>query len=119
MKSKFLVLSSILMLALAGCTGDAPDFTPSEPDDGGQSGPVTPDTVSVISVSLDLETKTLEIGESFTLHESILPTNATNKNVRWSATGDGVVSVDNGVVRALKAGSSTVTVTTVDGNKTA
>ena len=113
MKSKLLVLSAALMLVLCGCNQNR-EFVPDD-DHGG--GDVT--TVSVESVSLNLNTKTLEVGQSFTLLETVLPENATNKAVTWSATGDGVVSVDEGVVTALQAGQSTVTVTTVDGSKTA
>ena len=88
------------------------DTTPGG-DDGGQTT-----VVNVQSVSLDHETATLEIGQSVTLHETVLPANATNKNVTWSATGEGIVSVDDGVVTALAAGTSVVTVKTADGNKT-
>ncbi|MBR4378548.1 MAG: Ig-like domain-containing protein [Bacilli bacterium] len=83
---------------------------------GGEQGS---DVVNVLSVSLNLESKTLEIGESFQLTATVLPTNATNKNVTWSATGEGIVSVDDGLVTALRDGTSVVTVKTVDGNKTA
>ena len=90
-------------------------------DDQGeqQGGEQGSDVVNVLSVSLNLESKTLEIGESFRLTATVLPTNATNKNVTWSATGEGIVSVDDGLVTALKDGTSVVTVKTVDGNKTA
>ena len=84
---------------------------------GDQGGDVS-DVVNVLSVSLNHETATLEIGDALQLEASILPTNATNKNVTWSATGDGIVSVDDGLVTALAAGTSVVTVKTVDGNKT-
>jgi hypothetical protein len=83
---------------------------------GGEQGS---DVVNVLSVSLNLESKTLEIGESFRLTATVLPTNATNKNVTWSATGEGIVSVDDGLVTALSDGESVVTVRTVDGGKTA
>lgn len=112
MKSKLLVLSAALMLVLAGC--GPKEF---KPDDGGD--PVDPVVVNVTSVSLDQESATLEVGESLQLNETVLPENATNKNVSWSASGNGVVSVDDGLVTALAAGQSTVTVTTEDGNHTA
>ena len=118
MKSKYLVLSSVLMLALAGCNQPT-DFTPTPGGDGGDGGdPVEPAVVHVESVSLDSAAWALKVGETFTLHETVLPANADNKNVTWSASGDGVVSVVDGLVTALKVGESTVTVTTVDGNKT-
>ena len=112
MKSKLLVLSAALMLVLAGC--GPKEF---KPDDGGD--PVDPVVVNVTSVSLDQESATLEVGESLQLNETVLPENATNKNVSWSASGNGVVSVDDGLVTALQSGTSTVTVSTEDGNHTA
>ena len=84
-------------------------------DQGGD----TSDVVNVLSVSLNHETASLEIGDTLRLEASILPTNATNKNVTWSATGEGIVSVDDGLVTALSDGESVVTVRTVDGGKTA
>ena len=75
-------------------------------------------TVSVTSVSLNKEKVTLKVGEEETLVATVLPENATNKEVTWSVTGD-AAKVENGKVTALKEGEATVTVTTVDGNKTA
>ena len=112
MKSKLLVLSAALMLVLAGC--GPKEF---KPDDGGD--PVDPEVVNVTSVSLNQTSATLEVGESLQLNETVLPENATNKNVSWSASGNGVVSVDDGLVTALQSGTSTVTVSTEDGNHTA
>ena len=109
MKSKLLVLSAALMLVLAGC--GPKEFKPDTPD--------TPETIAVESVSLNQNTATLDIGDTLQLTETVLPEGATNKNVTWSASGDGIVSVDDGLVTALAAGQSTVTVTTEDGNRTA
>lgn len=107
MKFKYLVCSAAMLLALAGC---------NQPASGGD--PVV-ETISVTGVALNKTTVALTVNQTETLIATIAPTNATNKNVTWSATGDGVVSVDDGLVRALKAGTSTVTATTVDGGYTA
>ncbi|MBO4855885.1 MAG: Ig domain-containing protein [Bacilli bacterium] len=113
MKSKLLVLSAALMLVLCGCQPKSNEFVP---DDNPGGGDVT--TVNVESVSLNQNSATLNIGDTLQLAETVLPENATNKNVTWSAS-NGNVSVDDGLVTALQAGSSVVTVTTEDGNKTA
>ncbi len=75
--------------------------------------------VSVESVSLDRKDLALTVGESATLTATVFPSNATDKNVRWTSTNTSVVSVVNGKVTALKVGSATVTVTTHDGVRTA
>lgn len=107
MKFKYLVCSAAMLLALAGC---------NQPASGGD--PVV-ETVSVTGVALNKTTVALTVNQTETLTATITPTNATNKNVTWSASGDGVVSVVDGLVRALKPGTSTVTATTVDGGHTA
>lgn len=56
--------------------------------------------------------------EAQTLTATVLPTGATNKNVTWSVTGD-AVTVNEGVVTPVKAGTATVTVTTEEGEFTA
>ena len=107
MKFKYLVCSAAMLLALAGC---------NQPASGGD--PVV-ETVSVTGIALNKTTVALTVNQTETLTATITPANATNKNVTWSASGNGVVSVVDGLVRALKAGTSTVTATTVDGGYTA
>lgn len=79
----------------------------------GSSGPI-----SVTSVTLDKETASLEVGGTVQLVETVLPANATNKNVTWSTSSSSVATVTNGLVTAVGSGTATITVTTVDGNKT-
>jgi len=59
------------------------------------------------------------VGNTSTLTATILPSNATNKNVSWNSNNTSVVTVQNGTVTAVAAGTATITVTTQDGNKTA
>ena len=76
--------------------------------------------ITVTGVSLDVKTKELVEGETFTLKATVTPDNATDKSVTWSSSAPDVASVDaNGKVTAVKAGSATITVTTNDGGKTA
>lgn len=92
-------------------------------EDGGKTAicqvSVKPKIVNVQSVSLNKSSITLTEGESITLTAVVSPSNATNKNVRWSSSDASVASVVNGKVTALKAGSSTIKVTTEDGGLTA
>lgn len=103
MKSKLIVLSAALMLVLAGCGGNNnQSFTPASSSEA---------VIEVTSVSLNKSTLTLVKGEHETLIATVSPEDAADKTVSWSATGDGVVSVDDGLVTALKAGQATVTAT--------
>ena len=73
----------------------------------------------VASVSLDKTEITLTEGDTHILTATINPDNATNKNVSWKSSNTSVATVSNGKVTALKAGTTTITVTTEDGGKTA
>ena len=82
---------------------------------------VAASVVHVSSVSLDktAATLTMDLAETVTLTPTVLPNDATNKNVSWSTSDGTVATVTNGVVTAKKAGTATITVTTEDGSKTA
>lgn len=81
---------------------------------------VVPATVAVTGLNLNKTSTNLAVGEEETLVATVNPDNATNKNVSWSSSNAGVASVDaTGKVKALSAGTATITVTTQDGNKTA
>ena len=73
----------------------------------------------VTSVSLDKTSLTLTEGDASQLTATVLPENASNKNVRWESTNTGVATVNNGKVTAVKAGSAAIKVITEDGSKTA
>lgn len=64
-------------------------------------------------------TKALEIGDKVTVTAKVVPENADNKNVSWKSSKPAVATVANGVVTAVAAGESVITVTTEDGNFTA
>ena len=72
--------------------------------------------IKVTGVTLDKPSLELEIGESDTLTATVAPDDATNKAVSWSSANDAIATVEDGVVTAVAAGETTVTVTTVDGD---
>jgi formylglycine-generating enzyme required for sulfatase activity len=81
----------------------------------GSSGPAAP-----ASVSLNNKTLTLIAGKTETLVATVSPANAVNKDIIWSSDKPDVVSVDEkGVIHANTVGTAVITVTTVDGQKTA
>ncbi len=75
--------------------------------------------VSVTGVSLNKSSISLQAGQSFTLTASVLPQNASNKDVTWSSDNTSIASVTSGKVSAVGAGKTNVKVTTVDGGFTA
>ena len=74
----------------------------------------------VNEVSLDKTELALTVGDTQTLTATITPDDANNKNVSWSSDKPSVATVDeNGKVTAVAEGTAKITVTTVDGKKTA
>ena len=76
--------------------------------------------IPVTGVSLNKTSLTLTEGDSYRLVATVKPSNATNKNVTWKSSNPKVATVDsNGKVKALKVGTTTITVATKDGGYTA
>ncbi len=75
--------------------------------------------IKVESVSLSETSIKLGVGEEATLVATILPADATDKNVIWSSSDESIVTVDEGIVTAVDIGKATITVSTISGNKTA
>ena len=71
--------------------------------------------VAVTGVKLDPAALNIETTDTVKLQAVILPVEATNRNVTWSVADPTIVSVDKGTVIGLKAGETTITVTTEDG----
>lgn len=76
--------------------------------------------IPVTGVTLDKATATVAAGASLTLTPTIAPASATNRGVTWTSSTPGNVMVTNkGVITGLTPGTSTITVKTTDGAKTA
>ena len=74
----------------------------------------------VSSVSLDKTALTLKAGASEKLTATVKPDDAYDKSITWSSSNTAVATVDkNGTVKAVKAGTATITVKTNDQGKTA
>ena len=83
---------------------------------------VTPAPIAVTSVALtDCDADTpLVIGGTRQLTATVLPKNATNHAVIWTSDNTSIATVDNdGLVTARAAGTTTITVITTDGGRTA
>ena len=79
-----------------------------------------PASVPVTGVKLDKTSLTLQETGSDTLTATVEPADATNKDVTWASSNSAVATVDaTGNVKAVGAGTATITVTTEDGRFTA
>ena len=77
-------------------------------------------TTAVTGVSLNKTTLSLASGQSEMLVATVLPTSASDKSVTWQSSNTGVATVNSGgLVTGVKAGTTVITVTTVDGGFTA
>lgn len=70
----------------------------------------------VTGITLNQSSLSLKVGQTATITASVQPGNATNKNVTWTSSNAGVVSVSNGTVKAVSAGSATITAKAADGS---
>ncbi len=78
-----------------------------------------PVDVPVTSVEINQQDPEMTIGDSIKLTVTVLPENATDKNVVWTTSNDKVATVDqNGLVTAVGEGTAIITVTTVSGGFT-
>ena len=79
---------------------------------------VTSDAVEVESISLDRNEMEIETEDVSQLLVTYNPKNATGKTVTFSSSDPSVASVDNeGVVRGLKVGETTITARTKNGKE--
>ena len=123
MKKLFKILPILITpFLIASCAVKA--SAPSTPTDDSVPSDTTTDPVDevkhVSEVTLNKNSLTLQEGESETLSATVAPIDATNKKVAWTSSQTSYATINSdGKVTAVKAGSSTITVTTEDGNKTA
>lgn len=93
------------------------------PGEGGPEDESTRDEALVAVTGLTLSPTTVilqETGAAIRLTVTVQPGDATNKNVNWSSSDPGVVTVSpDGTVTSVGKGTAAVTVETVDGSRTA
>ena len=104
----------------AGVDGREATITVTSKDSGVSATCVVRVTKDVVGVTLDCTYKWLVAGNSFQLAASVIPADATNKNVTWSSSDTNVATVDQtGKVTAVNGGTATITVTTEQNSYTA
>lgn len=79
--------------------------------------------IQVESVTLDKQTVDMYIGDKQELTATILPEDATNKTIVFTAEPEGIVSIDandaKATITGLSVGEAVVTATTLSGKRTA
>ena len=71
----------------------------------------------VSGITIDKDELKLTVGNSFQLTATVLPENATEKGVVWESKDESIASVDQeGLVSAVKEGSTQIIVSTANGN---
>jgi hypothetical protein len=99
---KMTILCLIAGLTLSGCQKNEGD-----------------DSNSVTGVSLNETSKTLTVGEIFVLTAIVEPEDATSRTLLWTSSNTEIAAVNNGIVNAIAAGETVISVSTVDGSRTA
>lgn len=96
-------------------------FAGTKPDIGAyESGSAAASPVAVTGVTVTPATVALNVTATSQLTKTITPSNATNQNVTWTSSNTAIATVDaNGLVKAVAAGTATITATTADGGKKA
>ena len=87
------IFTVALSLCFAACADDSDDLQ---------------QLVEVTDVTLDESSLTLKVGGKQTLTATVLPANASNKEVVWQSLNPAVATVENGVVTAVSEGETSV-----------
>ncbi|MCH5171537.1 MAG: Ig-like domain-containing protein [Erysipelotrichales bacterium] len=80
---------------------------------------LTVENVPISSLTLNKTSLDLVINQTYKLTASILPDDATNKNIIWNSSNPSVATVTDGIVEAISSGTSTITASSEDGTKVA
>ena len=77
---------------------------------------IVSDTINAEKIILNTDKLELGIGETIQIPIIIEPSNATERDIIWSSSNETIATVDeNGVVKGLKTGTTTITAKTKDG----
>lgn len=75
--------------------------------------------IAIENINLNKTEVSITKGESYELIATIIPSNATDKNLTWSSDNENVAKVENGKVTAVSEGTATITAISKDGGHTA
>ena len=93
MKNRLLLVTALLAMMSAICTGC-------------EKKPVTTgNDIAVTGVVLNETSRVLAVGATLTLEATVLPQDATNKEVSWESSDTAIATVADGVVTAIAEGT--------------
>lgn len=72
------------------------------------------DPIAVTGLKLNQTTVTMNVRDRYTLTHTISPSNATNKDVKWSTSKSSVATVIGGTITAVDEGEADIICTSVD-----
>ena len=70
----------------------------------------------VTSVVLNTKEKTMKVGETYSLIATVNPNDADNKNIIWTSENPEIATIEDGTIKALKAGVVKITAISEDNN---
>ena len=86
-----------IFITLIGCTNEIPQRP-------------------ISNITLDKNVLELKEGEAATLTATVYPTDANKPEIIWLSSDNSIVSVNDGIVTAIKQGIATITVSTINGS---
>lgn len=95
--------------------GEATIYAKSQDNESVVSSCKVTVTKPVTSVTLNKQSGTIYVGHEETLEATVLPEDASCKDILWSSSDEEIATVENGKVTALKKGNATIKAETVDG----
>lgn len=72
--------------------------------------------VSVTGLTLNTSSLELSINKTTKLTATVLPSNATNKQITWTSSNSSIATVTDGTIKGISAGTATITATTQEGD---
>ena len=77
-------------------------------------------SLAVTEIKISTSKIEIEEGATFKLNAIVLPNEATNKKVKWKSSDESIAIVsDDGLVKAISTGKTTVTAESIEGSKIA
>lgn len=75
------------------------------------------DNINISSVVLDSSEEYMVVGDSLSLLAALLPSDASDKNIKWSSSDEKVATVEDGKVFALSSGTAIIAASSQNGLK--